>query len=389
NLDLTVNPTFVVNLVETICEGESVSLGGNVYNTSGNQTETVNTTTGCDSVVNLELIVNPTFAVNLVETICEGESVSLGGNVYTTTGNYSEILTTATGCDSIVNLELTVNPTFAVNLVETICEGESVSVGGNSYTTTGNYSEILTTTTGCDSIVNLNLTVNPTFAVNLVETICEGESVSIGGNDYNTSGNYSESLTTTTGCDSIVNLNLIVRPTLVVNLFPYTTHFRCVSVGGNSYTTTGNYSEILTTASGCDSLVTLDLTVNPTFAVNLVETICEGESVSVGGNVYTTSGNYSETLTTATGCDSLVNLELIVNPTFAVNLVETICEGESVSLGGNVYNTSGNYSETLTTTTGCDSIVNLELTVNPTFAVNLVETICEGESVSICWNDYK
>src|SRR5690606_39642807 len=110
----------------------------------------------------------------------EGESVSVGGNIYTTTGNYSETLTTTNGCDSLVNLDLSVNPTFAVNLVETICEGESVSVGGNSFTTSGNYSEVLTTTTGCDSIVNLDLTVNPTFAVNLVETICEGESVSIG-----------------------------------------------------------------------------------------------------------------------------------------------------------------------------------------------------------------
>src|SRR5690606_35615272 len=184
----------------------------------------------------------------------------------------------------------------------------------------GNYSEVLTTTTGCDSIVNLDLTVNPTFAVNLVETICEGESVSVGGNVYTTSGNYSETVTTATGYDSIINLDLIV---------------------------------------------------NPTFVVNLVETICEGESVSLGGNVYNSSGNYSETLTTASGCDSIVNLELTVNPTFVVNLVETICEGESVSLGGNVYNTTGNYSETLTTTTGCDSIVSLNLTVNPTFAVNL------------------
>src|SRR5690606_15574071 len=173
-------------------EGESVSLGGNVYTTAGNYSETLTTATGCDSLVNLDLTVNPAFAVNLVETICEGESVSVGGNVYNTTGNYSEILTTTTGCDSIVNLELTVNPTFAVNLVETLCEGESVSVGGNVYTTTGNYSEILTTTSGCDSIVNLELNVNPTFAVNLVETICEGESVSIGGNVYNTTGNYSE-----------------------------------------------------------------------------------------------------------------------------------------------------------------------------------------------------
>src|SRR5690606_7089821 len=178
-------------------------------------------------------------------------------------------------------------------------------------------------------------------------------------------------LTTTTGCDSLVNLDLTVKRDCAGDLDETGGQREGLRVCGNSYTTTGNYSEILTTASGCDSLVTLDLTVNPTFAVNLVETICEGESVSVGGNVYTTSGNYSETLTTATGCDSLVNLELIVNPTFAVNLVETICEGESVSLGGNVYNTSGNYSETLTTTTGCDSIVSLNLTVNPTFAVNL------------------
>ena len=85
-------------------------------------------------------------------------------NVYTTAGTYTDVLTASNGCDSTVNLTLTILPTFTTDLTESICDGDSYTVGtSNVYTTAGTYSDVLTASNGCDSTVNLTLTILPTF----------------------------------------------------------------------------------------------------------------------------------------------------------------------------------------------------------------------------------
>ncbi len=388
NLSLTVHPIFTENISETICEGESVIVGTSSYTTSGNYTDVLSTVNGCDSVVNLSLTVNPIYTENISETICEGESVFVGSSTYTTSGNYSDVLSTVNGCDSVVNLSLTVNPIYTENISETICEGESVIVGSSIYTTSGSYTDVLSTVNGCDSVVNLSLTVNPTYDIDVAETICQGESVVIGTNTYTTSGNYTNLLSSVNGCDSIVNLTLIVNPIYNVNISYTICEGESIEVGNNSYTTSGTFANILSSVNGCDSVVNLNLTVNPIYSIDVSETICEGESVQVGGSFYTTSGNYSDILTTVNGCDSIVNLSLTVNPIYNIDLTETICEGESIVVGTNSYATSGNYTDILTTINGCDSVINLDLTVNPIYNIDLSETICEGESVTVGTSTY-
>ena len=73
---------------------------------------------------------------------------------------------------------------------------------------------------------------------------------------------------------------------------------------GNVYTTSGIYVDTLTTISGCDSVVTLDLTINNTLYSTDSAISCD--SYNWNGNVYTTSGIYIDTLTTISGCDSIV-----------------------------------------------------------------------------------
>jgi hypothetical protein len=65
--------------------------------------------------------------------------------------------------------------------------------------------------------------------------------------------------------------------------------------------------------AGCDSVITIDLTVNPTYSGEIHDTICNGESYSFGGEEITETGQYTDTLTTVSGCDSIVVLNLLVH----------------------------------------------------------------------------
>ena len=88
----------------------------------------------------------------------------------------------------------------------------------------------------------------------------------------------------------------------------------------------GTYKDTIVTLSGCDSIVTLNLTINPT--INQTENITNCGNYSWNGNTYNSSGTYRDTLQTLNGCDSVVTLNLIINPlehqTKTSHLVEII-----------------------------------------------------------------
>ena len=130
------------NIVEAnICEGESFQLGGQSFETEGTYTVTVDNGL-CNTIFNLNLSVTPNSNTALTQTICAGETVSIGNDVYSATGIYNNTLTNVNGCDSLVTLDLTVNDGTTTNLTESICEGESFQLGNNTYSETGNFSEI-------------------------------------------------------------------------------------------------------------------------------------------------------------------------------------------------------------------------------------------------------
>ena len=69
---------------------------------------------------------------------------------------------------------------------------------------------------------------------------------------------------------------------------------------------------------GCDSIATLNLTINqPVLFVNQ-QSICDGDSIVVGSSVYTSTGIYNDTLIASNGCDSIVITSLNVIPSLTV-----------------------------------------------------------------------
>ncbi|NQU86367.1 MAG: M6 family metalloprotease domain-containing protein [Mariniphaga sp.] len=385
---LEVLPVSETLLEIAICEGDSVAIGSSVYKSTGNYTNVFTNRFGCDSVVNLNLIVHPVYDILISENICNGDSIVVGGNSYKTTGIYENLLSTQYGCDSLVTLDLIVNPVHDTSLVLELCKGDSYMLGDRELSWNGDYSAVLSNQFGCDSVVSISLRFKPLIYSNFNRKICKGDSIVVGSSVYKTSGVYQDILVSRFGCDSVITTNLTVNPVSDTMLFETICQGESYFIGDIGYDSTGIFYYTMENQFGCDSVIVLDLQVNPSEEVLLTETICEGEIIRFDGEIYSTKGRYVHTYENQFGCDSVVILDLIVNPVSETVLDITICEGFEYEMGGILYEETGIYDTVFTTLSGCDSIVVLNLTVIQPDETVIEETICEGESITFGDIDY-
>jgi len=260
--------------------------------------------------------------------ICPGQCYPYLSTQFCAAGSYPYLFTSVAGCDSLVTVVITELTSVQVTLDTSACTGETVLIGGTPYATPGSYTITLPGVNTCDTTLTLNVTENPTFQETESATICLGTSYTFG----------TQILTTAQICDG--------------QSFPF---------GGSSFTTSGSFPVIFTSVDGCDSTVTLDLTVLPNTQSTLTEVICPGQSFPLGPNNYNTTGTYTELFTNANGCDSTVTLNLTVQPTINVTENQTICDGQTFPFDGQTLSTAGTYTGTFVSAGGCDSVVTLNL----------------------------
>lgn len=251
---------------------------------------------------NIGLVNTYFYPLAISQSICEG--TQLFG--YTASGTYVDTLQAGNNCDTIRTLNLTVLPASTSSRTVNICADEAPFEG---HFTSGVYVETYPLANGCDSTSILNLTVFPASATNLTVNICENETPYQG---YTTSGIYTDFYQSVHGCDSTRVLNLTVSPTEVANL---TLSVCDHETPYNGHTTSGNYTDTFQSANGCDSIVALQLTVNPDYLTSESISICPGTNYDFNGQIVSGEGIYSDTLLTASGCDSVfvLNLEVFNN----------------------------------------------------------------------------
>ena len=163
-------------------------------------------TSGCITVI----INGSSPPTPVSEVICPGDTLTIGDSTLVSAGSYDILLMNQAGCDSLINLELTIAEVTRDTLIETICEGEFFEVGTSTYDMSGFFSDTLQSVDLCDSIVFLDLTVALPQNVQLTETICAGEAFTVGAETFNVTGTYQVPLLSAVGCDSIVELQLTV-----------------------------------------------------------------------------------------------------------------------------------------------------------------------------------
>ena len=118
--------------------------------------------------------------------------------------------------------------------------------------------------------------------------------------------------------------------------------------------------------------------MNPVFNTSITAEICDGGSYNFFGQTLTIAGTYTHTLQSIHGCDSVITLTLTVNPVFNTPLTAEICDGGSYNFFGQQLTTAGSYTHTLQSIHGCDSIITLTLTVNDVINTPLSAEICDG-----------
>jgi hypothetical protein len=203
---------------KAICSPRSYFYNGKNRDTSGSYKDTFVNAKGCDSIETLTLVVFPQKTTNISQSICQGDSF-LFNNVYLkASGTYRDTILSSQGCDSILTLNLIVNSTSNISLTQTICQGDSFYFNNTYLKSAGVYINKLTNTKGCDSIISLTLMINSFKMSSITKSICTGDSIFFGSKYYKQQGAYQAKSKAQNGCDSIVNLNLILLSSPSINI---------------------------------------------------------------------------------------------------------------------------------------------------------------------------
>ncbi|MBP1639970.1 MAG: hypothetical protein H6Q17_1553, partial [Bacteroidetes bacterium] len=373
-LVLTVKEPSSSTTTASICRGEI---------TAGIYTSHLTNAVGCDSTATLQLTVIEPSSSTTNASICRGESYTFNGTIYTTAGTYTSHLTNAVGCDSTATLQLTVREPSGSTATASICRGDSYTFNGTTYTTAGTYAAQLTNSVGCDSAATLVLTVKEPSSSTTTASICRGESYTFNGTTCTTAGTYQAHLTNAVGCDSTATLQLTVREPSSSTTNASICRGESYTFNGTTYTTAGTYAAHLVNAVGCDSTATLQLTVREPSSSTTTASICEGDSFTFNGVIYSKSGRYISHFINAVGCDSSAVLELNVKESSSSITQASICQGDSYTFNGQVYNSVGTYTVHLTNAAGCDSAATLQLTVCYSKTVQLKDTIYQNQDYAV------
>ena len=312
SLTLNVKEMIVTNLSAEVCESDVYS----GYNFTGLEKpgvykQKLTSSNGCDSLVVLNLSGIPTIRTEVYDSICQGASYTWNGKVYNRTGIYSEtFVSKVTGCDSIASLVLKVRDVLRYDSYVNICFGDTLVFGDKEITQTGLYEHTFKTADGCDSLVMLHATVLPDYTNMVINAVIEEGEVYNENGFFGISkpGKYTLALTTSDGCDSIITLNLIVGNAthyLNVNICNGETY----QFGSQTITESGQYLETFAE----DSIVLLNATVLPDLRQTIDAYICKGEVYNENGfSGKSETGIYTLPLTSVDGCDSTITLNLTV-----------------------------------------------------------------------------
>ncbi len=128
-----------------------------------------------------------------------------------------------------------------------------------------------------------------------------------------------------------------------------------------TYDQSGQYQTTVVGPNGCDSVITLDLTIQTGPTASFEVTACDEYTWAANGQSYTNTGAYTTTVSNPGGnfCDSVLTLNLTINNSSSELLNLEIEPGGSVDVNGEVYDTPGNYTQTLVNAAGCDSTLNI------------------------------
>jgi len=364
-VNLTIREPIFSTRFDTICAEDCLPVGDTCFTESGRHRYLFKTAIGCDSTVTINLLVKKPKESFETPDLCAGDTLRAGPKFWIASGVFEYKTIAKDGCDSIITYDLTVKAPNQTFLNETICFGECYDFHPNVICQTGFYTVTYIANDECDSLVFLNLTVEEDLSSEFQETICDGETLTVGDSTISTTGYYEILLQGQSGCDSLVKVEVLAKEELVYEFEETICIGECYDkIQGTSICEEGIHEVLLETADGCDSLIILNLIIenDPNATRETIE-VCIGDCIEFGDSRICVGGVYQFVYQSITGCDSTATIELVVKDSVHAFFAQTICLGDSVMVGNKPFFEEGDFTELITNAAGCDSVVNFTLTV--------------------------
>ena len=386
-ISVTSLPPLASSFTVPVCQGKFYSYQGVQIGAGQTRKFTLTSQNGCDSVVTVTATTLPVSYSELNAQVCPGKLFNYQGVNMTIGQMYTFTLTNYRGCDSLVTVSVSALPPVTSSFEAQVCQGqvfvyEGVSLGiGQSQTFP------LKTAQGCDSLVTVSVTALPVSFGNLNVAVCEGGSYQYQGVNMAPGETRNFTLTNYLGCDSVVTVTVNAIP-------PPTTSFNARVCAGGFYVYEGvslavgqTQSFVLKTAAGCDSIVTVTVSSLPITYGSINPQICQGGFYSYQGTTIAAGQTRTFTLTNYLGCDSILTVSVTALQPVSSSQTVKVCTGETYLYEGIDLSIGQSQSFTLSTPTGCDSVVTITVGELQASQSTLNISICENETYNFNGNN--
>ncbi len=268
-----------------------------------------------------------------------------------------------------VNISFTIGNRTSITMdtiFNSFCAQTDFVFKGKTYTASGVFRDTVKTPGEIDSIFILKLDRMENTDYEYNKSVCSGKSYSFFSHTLISAGRYADTLfgANANGCDSIVRVNLSMIP-----VSPET-HLQKEICSCDSFffqnkwlKNTGYYTDTLTNAGGCDSIVNLELTLLSENSYSYNASICENDSTFFNSRWIKEPGKFLDTLNNAAGCDSIITLNVSLNYRTGAFVFDTIISGDSIVFNDSTFKLAGTYHIHLKNSFGCDSIITFMLSV--------------------------
>ena len=288
-----------------------------------------------------------------------GNYISPSGKYsFSRTGIYKDFLKSVSGYDSVLTIYLTSKNSWS-QITLSVCDSLVSPSGRYIFTVSGVYQDTIPNAAGCDSIITINLNLTKTRNT-LNISACNSYTSPSGKYTWYNEGTYTDTLFNSSGCNVVNTINLKFPGNTSSTLY-ISEYYYYMSPSGKYLSQSGIYKDEIKNSIGCDSIITIYLTIGVHSNAYLTITASCSYTSPSGRYVWDSSGFYMDTIPTKTGGDSILSIDLVISK-YIRRTIHTRACGQYISPSGRyVWNTHGMYLDTLSTISGCDSLLSIFL----------------------------
>jgi len=313
-----------------ICKDDSIQFKQQWYKTGDRFSDTLQNNNGCDSIIQYNILPSKTDTTSVRHLLCTGDCILLLGKKWGDPQTLFEVLQSSRGCkDSLIMHDIRLLPAITPTMREYyLCKGDSIFINNQWIKSAQSIETKLKSFAGCDSIIMYEIKLLPSIAPTMREHyICNGDSIFINNQWIKSAQHIETKLKSFTGCDSIIIHEIKLHTTIAPTMREY---YICngdsIFINNQWIKSAQSIETKLKSLTGCDSILQDKIIVKPLLKREIQFFICYGDSVQVLGTWYDEEIHFDRRISSSNPalCDSLIEYQIIQYEDIYVNLPQSI-----------------------------------------------------------------